>query len=61
MGFAKQFFFLAVLLSAVVICSMAEPAQERLIESIACIQKGWPCMEHSDCCHGVCEALFCQY
>nr|5FZV_A Chain A, Venom peptide U3-SYTX-Sth1a [Scytodes thoracica] len=31
-----------------------------LIESIACIQKGLPCMEHSDCCRGVCEALFCQ-
>nr|5FZW_A Chain A, Venom peptide U3-SYTX-Sth1h [Scytodes thoracica] len=32
-----------------------------LIESIACMQKGLPCMEHVDCCHGVCDSLFCLY
>nr|A0A0A0VBR5.1 RecName: Full=U3-scytotoxin-Sth1h; Short=U3-SYTX-Sth1h; Short=U3-Sth1h; Flags: Precursor [Scytodes thoracica]AIW62383.1 venom peptide U3-SYTX-Sth1h [Scytodes thoracica] len=61
MGFAKHFFLFAVLLCATAMYSVAEPAQERLIESIACMQKGLPCMEHVDCCHGVCDSLFCLY
>nr|AIW62531.1 venom peptide U3-SYTX-Sth1f [Scytodes thoracica] len=61
MGFAKHFFLFAVLLCATAMYSMAEPAQERLIESVACMQQGWPCVDHTDCCGRMCSSMFCAY
>nr|AIW62556.1 venom peptide U3-SYTX-Sth1e [Scytodes thoracica] len=59
MGFARQFFFFAVLLCTAVMNSIAESFQERLIESVACMQQGWPCVEHTDCCGRMCISMFC--
>nr|AIW62584.1 venom peptide U1-SYTX-Sth1a [Scytodes thoracica] len=60
MGFAKQFFFCVVLLCAVVMRSMAEPAQERIVGGLMCMMPNIPCVENDDCCSKWCEGLICH-